>query len=450
MILFDAIQCFSATRPLLVYQQQELNAADLVKERHLFSRFLHGISGKRVALRIQDALQLSKWLLYLDSLVSQITIIPAENDIHACATTLALSNSEIVITDQPMYALELTVVDLDDTDLTAVSDKTLEYSHDTQWIISTSGTSGSPRLVKHNLDSLCNKIARGANPNNNTWGLLYGVHRFAGLQVLLQSVISGNKLVLTNPDDPLPEKIRMFSQHGVNCLSATPTLWRKILMIDETEKLSLKTVTLGGEIAESNILGSLARRFPTATIRHIYASTEAGAGFSVSDGLPGFPRNYLQNGVNGVSLAMGKHGTLLIKSTSGCYGYIGSHLTIENGYIDTGDLIRVTDGRCYFIGRKNGTINVGGNKVLPEQIEQVLLEVPGVVLATVSARKSSIMGNLIEASVVVDTSMQSHSAFIDQLRDHCKQRMKKYMVPAFFKIINDIQMNATGKLVRHG
>ena len=88
----------------------------------------------------------------------------------------------------------------------------------------------------------------------------------------------------------------MFVREGVNAMSATPTLWRKILMSDASRSLALRSITLGGEIADQQVLSTLASTYPSARIRHIYASTEAGTGFSVTDGKAGFPVSFLENG----------------------------------------------------------------------------------------------------------------------------------------------------------
>ena len=66
-------------------------------------------------------------------------------------------------------------------------------------------------------------------------------------------------------------------------------------MTPKANHINLLQATLGGEIVDDRILSAITALFPKARIVHIYASTEAGVGFSVSDNRSGFPLNYLKN-----------------------------------------------------------------------------------------------------------------------------------------------------------
>ena len=66
-------------------------------------------------------------------------------------------------------------------------------------------------------------------------------------------------------------------------------------MTQGSNDIDFKRITLGGEIADQAILSSLRKVFTSSKISHIYASTEAGVGFSVQDSLAGFPLEYLKS-----------------------------------------------------------------------------------------------------------------------------------------------------------
>jgi len=232
-------------------------------------------------------------------------------------------------------------------------------------------------------------------------------------------------------------------------LSATPTLWRKILMLPISSKLKLRQITLGGEIADQSILNALAKQFPNAKIVHIYASTEAGVGFSVGDKLAGFPVSYLSDLPGGVAIKVIEN-HLLVKSDNLAETVLGvSDFRDSEGYVDTGDLVQLREGRYYFLGRASGLINVGGNKVYPEEIEQVLLQHPGVKLARVFAKKSHLMGGLVVCEIAIDEmGKSSASEFKKQLREHCLEYLEDWKVPALFNIVDNIENAASGKQVR--
>jgi len=95
----------------------------------------------------------------------------------------------------------------------------------------------------------------------------------------------------------------------------TPSHWRKLLMSGSVNWGLLRAiVSLSGEIADQAVLDGLSRAFPAASIGHAYASTEAGVGFAVNDGLEGFPATMVGVNRDGVEMKVAD-GSLRIRST---------------------------------------------------------------------------------------------------------------------------------------
>ncbi|ERT13832.1 AMP-binding protein [Photorhabdus temperata] len=451
MKLFEFVNNVNVEKTLFVSQESTITILNLKEEKEALCHFLQFVARKKISLIIKNNLALAKWLIFLDGIASHIAILPFEESHENISYFLNKIESDLIISDYDFYHPNFKSYNINNLAFESVEKFVTLDDINTTWILTTSGTTGSPKLVKHNLKSLTNTVKTGhRNSDDNVWGLLYGIQRFAGLQVFLQSFISLNTLVFAENTLSLTERVELLSTHSVNCLSATPTLWRKILMIPEFKELRLKAITLGGEIADGNILKALSLAFPKAKIRHIYASTETGSGFSVNDGLPGFPIEYLHGALPNVSLKISDKNTLLIKSASKSEGYIDNTFPdVNDGYVDTGDLINVSGNRCYYEGRESGTINVGGNKVHPEHVERVLMDFPGVILANVSAKKNPILGSLVQANIIIDNSIYDTNEFIGKLKKYCHEQLEKYMIPFSFKVVDDIKLNQTGKLTRN-
>jgi acyl-coenzyme A synthetase/AMP-(fatty) acid ligase len=66
-------------------------------------------------------------------------------------------------------------------------------------------------------------------------------------------------------------------------------------------------------------------------------------------------------------------------------------------------MLELKDGRYYFIGRRGGVINIGGQKVHPEEIEAVINRNSDVQMSVVHARESPITGAIVVADVVLTT-----------------------------------------------
>ncbi len=322
---------------------------------------------------------------------------------------------------------------------------------DTAWIIPTSGTTGGPKLVEHSLESLSGSVKRDATRGEGlVWGLLYDVTRFAGIQVLLQAIIGGSALAIASDITDAITMQRDFAAAGVNALSATPSMWRKLVMAGLLDGLDIRFVTLGGETADDMILGELRSRFPNARITHIYASTEAGVGFSVTDGRAGFPAAYLNGELpGGVTLRVDEQGRLFVRKniTGGHYIASDASITDDEGWIDTGDLVERRGDRWLFLGRSSGTINVGGQKVHPTEIERIIQSVEGVAMVAVRGRRNPIMGSLVEA-LIVPAKGYDPVALDERVMAACMSGLDAYKVPASIKIVDEIPLTPAGKIVR--
>jgi acyl-CoA synthetase (AMP-forming)/AMP-acid ligase II len=152
----------------------------------------------------------------------------------------------------------------------------IPFSLVSDWLMTTSGTTGTPKVVRHTLQSLAGNIRARPGGGTPLWGLLYDPSRFAGMQVVLHALLGKGTLIVPDPDWPWDERLAFLRESGCSHLSTTPTLWRKILMSSEQLGPTLRQITLGGEIVDQPLLNALIRRFPNARVTQIYASTEAG------------------------------------------------------------------------------------------------------------------------------------------------------------------------------
>lgn len=317
----------------------------------------------------------------------------------------------------------------------------------TRWWLATSGTAGSPKLIGHSLDGLADQIRISTFSRSLRWGLVYQPCRFAGLQVVLQALLSATTLVDAQGPEP-DQRIGAMLAGQVDALSATPSLWRALLMTGRLEQLPLRQATLGGEIADQALLDWLRRLFPQAKLLHIYASTEAGVGFTVADGRAGFPLAWLDAAAAPVLLRVDAQQHLLVRPRRLAQADVVTARTDADGYLDTEDLVHIEGDRVLFLGRAGGVINVGGHKVHPEQVEQVILAVPGVLQARVYGKRSSMVGQLVAADVVAaDPSCQASLQVA--VMKHCLQQLARYQIPVKLNWVSAIQTGDAGKMTRH-
>src|SRR5207248_2342437 len=119
----------------------------------------------------------------------------------------------------------------------------------------------------------------------------------------------------------------------------------------------------------------------------------------------------------------------------------------EDGWFDTGDLVD-TDGEFLtFKGRKSNVINVGGQKVYPAEIENVLLGLPPVRDALVSAKANCLTGSVVVAHIVLRDD-GSGPTTVQQIREECEKQLPRFMVPAEFHVVSQLEYSAQYKKVR--
>lgn len=405
------------------------------------------LQGKRVAIGKLPVLEFVCALTFLDGLAKEIVFLPTEDDVKTREARLSMAEIDIVVEDNFF----------DFTKMLSSSENNGSYyssqlgavarnkSIQTKWLLPTSGTTGTPKLISHTFASLTRGMTHHAIGGNYIWASLYSLRRFAGLQVFLQAWMCETPFILTEEGADISDALTSFINGGCNSLSATPSMWRKLAMHPLFDRLNFKQITLGGEIVDQTVLDMLTTQFPASRITQIYASTETGVGFIVRDGIAGFPLEYLLNPPLGIAMRIDNQNHLWFRSTADF-----SNLTAaESDWIDSGDVVELQSDRVRFLGRANGSINVGGNKVMPEEIESVINELPEVAFVQVRARKSAMLGSLVEASITPMPGIILDGAFKKRVIAHCSYRLAEYKVPAFIVMADTIQLNVTGKLSRN-
>ncbi len=414
--LLDILRALPVDRPLLWTGGLRLTAGAIVARAEAMRLELSAPAGKEAVLHGLAPLELILRLIAWDGFCSRLLLLPAS------------LSAEMV---QRLSAL-----------------MPPSSSVSTEWLLATSGTTGTPKLIGHNLASLSRSVKRNPEAGSGyRWGLIYDPCRFAGLQVTLQALFSGSELVVTQPEN-FEAQVSALVAAEINSLSATPTLWRKLAIDGRIVACPLRQITLGGEIADQKLIDHLRQRFTAARVTHIYASTEAGVGFAVTDGRAGFPHAFVTGGIGRTRLRIDAAGCLWLRPEVPPPGAPRQDMDTE-GFINSHDRVEVRGDRVFFLGRDNGTINVGGNKVHPELVEGVLREFPSVLEARVLAKKNPFTGEIVVAEVFTDAS-PADEELRRAILDHCRSRLEPWQVPVLVRFVDRIDTSPAGKLSRTG
>lgn len=300
----------------------------------------------------------------------------------------------------------------------------------------TSGSTGLPKKVVHSLAGLTRMLRVGGSHARDVWGFAYNPTHIAGVQVFLQAFFNANPLINLFQIDPAVARAEL-RRHGITHLSATPSFYRLLLPVEEPMPW-VRAITLGGERCEAGLIERLRAAFPQARIHNLYASTEAGTVLA-ADGecftIPEPLRDVVR--LRGDRLEL--HASLLGE-------FSGRGQPAAGDWYETGDVVEIVSAeplRFRIVSRDRDWLNVGGNKVNPAEVEEVLTAYPGIREARVFGRKNSVLGQLLCAELVAEAPPDEAA-----LRAYVSGRLQAFKVPRVYSYVARLDRTRTGKLRR--
>jgi acyl-coenzyme A synthetase/AMP-(fatty) acid ligase len=439
--------------------ESSVTLGDLLRGSSLGGR-LEELRGSSVLVATKDQLATALAIIELDGFARRLVLCPPDLSFAHFPFVIATAEVDAVVSDRAASEAGAKGVGCFVTcsPKIAPSDFKRSGSRQTEWVLLTSGTTGSPKMVVHTLSSLAGAIQGDTTPGSPVvWSTFYDIRRYGGLQIFLRALLCGRSLVLSSAQESTEDFLIRAGAHKVTHISGTPSHWRRALISPSARRIAPQYVRLSGEIADQAILDSLRDFYHEARIVHAFASTEAGVAFEVGDGLTGFPAGLIGQLAADVEMKV-EDGSLRIRSARNAVRYMGNQegqsLANEDGFVDTNDMVELRGDRYYFTGRRDGVINVGGLKVHPEEVEAVINRHPDVQMSLVKARKNRIIGAVVVADVVTryELGLGGETAKTEALKreilENCHRALAPHKVPAAIRFVPSLDVLSSGKLAR--
>ena len=312
-------------------------------------------------------------------------------------------------------------------------------------IVFTSGSTGTPKGILHDCEHLMSKFVKERKGWRTILFLL--MDHFGGFNTFLATFAYSGVGICPSPRTP-QGVAQVIQDAKADLLPTTPTFLNLIIASRFNESFdfsSVELITYGTELMSETTLKKVLEIFPNAQLKQTYGLSEQGVLHSKSEskdstwvkiGGPGFETKIVDN-------------ILWLRSNANMVGYLNAPNPFdEEGWMCTGDEVEVKGEYLRFLGRKSEAINVGGKKVFPIEVENVLLQAPNIRNATIFAKKHPLMGQVVHAQVSV-IEKEEPLQLSERLRKFCNERLAKYKVPLRFSlVIDDKHHNARFKKIR--
>lgn len=337
-------------------------------------------------------------------------------------------------------------------------------------ILFTSGSTGVPKGVmlthlnlRANTESILSYLKL---TSSDSMLLVLPLYYCYGLSVLHTHLKVGASIFLNNNFILLGSVINNLIKYKSTGFAGVPShfqmLLRKSQTFKNTEFPNLRYVTQAGGKLHEAFIEEFITAFPTVDFFVMYGQTEATARLtylpptsvkskigSIGKPIPGVTLKIVDK--DGKSVDVGEVGEIIVKGKNIMKGYfndvVGTSETLKNGWLYTGDLGKTDEeGFVYLTARKKGIIKIGGERISPKEIEEVIVSIPEVIDSTVIAIYDELLGEAIKAIVVVNEN-SDHDDLRNKIVNLCKQKLASNKTPKVIEFTSKFALNSIGKKV---
>ncbi len=316
-------------------------------------------------------------------------------------------------------------------------------------ILATGGTTGAAKVVLHDLAALLATIKARETRMRRTLPLMRFDH-IGGLDMAWRA-LAGAQLLVAPPAVLNPQNVAaVVARHCVEVMAATPSFLNLLLLSEAHLKYdmgSLRTIPFGAEPMPASLLERLRTAFPLVEFVQRFGTSETGALPAAGDG----DGLLLREDGQGYAWKV-VDGELWIKSPARALGYLGmddDDVFGAEGWFKTGDIAEcMPDGAIKVYGRKKELINVGGEKVLPAEVETVLLAHPLVMDCRVYAEKNVLFGQVVAVDLVWRGKDRDVVSVKRSLHQFASATLARYKLPTVVRLVPHLEFTHNMKKSR--
>lgn len=302
-------------------------------------------------------------------------------------------------------------------------------------ILFSSGSTGKSKGMLLNAELLLSKFQQQTKSYRTLVFLLFD--HIGGINTLFHVLSQGGTLIIVPKRDPAIV-CELIEKCQAELLPTTPTFLNMLLISGLHERYdlsSLKLITYGAEPMPLTTLKQMNKQLPKVSFKQTYGLSEVGILSTKSEGIDS-PWFQLSKDINYKII----DDSLWIKTRAQMVGYLNAENPFdEQGWFNTGDMVltkRVGDAEYIrILGRKSEIINVGGEKVFPAEVENILIQVPNIMDAVINGKQNPITGQVVVAKVSLAQPEDPQQLNV-RIRQFCQNKLEAYKIPVYVEIVN--------------
>ena len=314
-------------------------------------------------------------------------------------------------------------------------------------ILFSSGSTGAPKAMIHNLDTLVDSYGDKKQKQINMLVFLMFDH-IGGINTML-NILSMNATMIIPQNRNADDICQLIEEYKIAVLPSSPTFLNLILINRSYEKYdlsSLRMITYGTETMPEGLLNRLKAVFSKVKFLQTFGTSETGIAATSSKSSSS---TFMKIDDENLEYKIVDN-ELWLRSKTQILGYLNRSMEsfTNDGWFKTGDLVELdNEGFIKIIGRNKEIINVGGQKVLPSEVESVLLGMDEIEDCLVYGEQNAITGQSVSCDVVLKHGIDD-SGFKILVRKFCKDKLDNFKIPTRVNVVQKTEFTERFKKSR--